>query len=218
MTPDQWARVKDLFDQAAELSPPERAQLLRSSGDAIVVAEVERLLVHHEKTHAAIDQPAGGGFGELLNAMAPTATMPLMNRVLAGRFRLIRPLGQGGMGEVFEAEDAELKQRVALKTIRPHLTAEPKIQQRFREEVALARRVNHPNVCRLFDLGRDGDTIFYTMELVGGETLSQRIRRGGALGWEEAAEVARQLAEGLAVAHELGIIHRDLKPANRTRP
>jgi len=142
--------------------------------------------------------------------------------VLAGRFRLVRPLGRGGMGEVFEAEDLELGERVALKTIRPDLAGEAISLQRFRREVQMARRVTHRNVCRIFDVfhhggdeaGEAGEVVFLTMELLEGEALDRRLVREGPLGLPDAFEIARQLASALDAAHEAGIIHRDLKSAN----
>lgn len=150
--------------------------------------------------------------------------------VLAGRFRLIRPLGRGGMGEVFEAEDLELRERVALKTIRSDLSGESLSLRRFRREVQMARRVTHPNVCRIFDVfrhtpessaggaagaeGAAGEVVFLTMELLDGETLDRRIARRGALPLPEALSIARQLAAALDAAHRAGVVHRDLKSAN----
>ncbi|HET8648064.1 MAG TPA: protein kinase [Vicinamibacteria bacterium] len=137
--------------------------------------------------------------------------------VLGGRFRVTRLLGEGGMGQVYEAEDLELGERVALKTIRAEIAGDARAMERFKREVHLARRVTHPNVCRLFDLGRHQgkgeDITFLTMELLAGETLADRLRRG-PLGAEEAGRLARQMAEALAAAHRAGIVHRDFKPGN----
>src|SRR5947207_10619904 len=93
--------------------------------------------------------------------------------LLGGRFRVVRRLGAGGMGEVFEAADLELGCSVAVKTIRAdRLERAARFLEQLREEVKVARRVTHPNVCRIFDVGRDGDRVFFTMELVDGETLA----------------------------------------------
>src|SRR5579864_2437974 len=112
---------------------------------------------------------------------------------LSGRYRLVRFLAQGGMGEVYEVEDLELRERVALKTVRPDVSADSLAVERFRREIQLARKVTHPNVCRIFDVShhrQPGDLgqpiIFLTMELLAGETLSERLRRGGPLPPEEA--------------------------------
>jgi len=147
------------------------------------------------------------------------------DEVLCGRFKVIRFIGKGGMGEVYEARDLELGVRVALKTIRPEISASPETLRRFKQEVQLARKVTHPNVCRIFDLehhripsgGADGagaEVAFLSMELLEGETLSERLRRHGRMSTTEALPLVRQMAEGLAAAHESGVIHRDLKPSN----
>ncbi len=140
---------------------------------------------------------------------------------LAGRYRVVRFLAQGGMGEVYEVEDLELREHVALKTVRPDVDADSLAVERFRREIQLARKVTHPNVCRIFDVShhrQPGDSgppiIFLTMELLAGETLSERLRRGGPLPPDEALPIARQICLGLEAAHQVGIIHRDLKPGN----
>jgi serine/threonine protein kinase/tetratricopeptide (TPR) repeat protein len=143
--------------------------------------------------------------------------------VLAGRFRIARFLAQGGMGEVYEAEDLELRTAVALKTIRLEIAGEEQAIERFRREILLARRVTHPNVCRIFDVfrhtwrsasGVDRELIFLSMELLRGETLAARLRREGRLSTAEALPIAVQMSAALAAAHTAGIVHRDFKSAN----
>ncbi|MFP5287936.1 MAG: protein kinase domain-containing protein, partial [Thermoanaerobaculia bacterium] len=133
---------------------------------------------------------------------------------IAGRYRVIRFLARGGMGEVYEVEDQELRERVALKTVRGDVSRDQLAIERFRREIQLARKVTHPNVCRIFDVSFHGGLIFLTMELLEGETLAQRLRRAGPMSTEEALPVARQIAWALHAAHQAGIIHRDLKPGN----
>ena len=123
------------------------------------------------------------------------------------------------MGEVFEAEDLELRSSVALKTIRADTAAQSGALERFKREVHLARRVTHPNVCRIFDLGvhvadSGGKTWFLTMELLGGPTLSEAIARGGRMRAADALPIVKQMAAGLSAAHGVGIVHRDFKSAN----
>jgi len=142
---------------------------------------------------------------------------------LADRYRIVSPLGKGGMGEVYRAEDLKLGQTVALKFLPRSLAKTEQALERFTREVRLARQVSHPNVCRVFDIGEISETTdtgktfthtFLTMEFVDGEDLASLIRRIGRLPPDKAVEIARQLCAGLAAAHEHGIIHRDLKPAN----
>ncbi|HEY2943204.1 MAG TPA: tetratricopeptide repeat protein [Vicinamibacteria bacterium] len=143
-------------------------------------------------------------------------------QVLAGRFRIVRFLAHGGMGEVYEAEDVEVRSPVALKTVRPEVAAEPQVIERFRRELLLSRRVTHPNVCRIFDVfhhrpepgAEDAPTIFLVMELLAGETLAARLRRQGRMSTEEALPIVVQMTAALAAAHRAGIVHRDFKSGN----
>ena len=138
--------------------------------------------------------------------------------LVAERYKVIRLIGEGGMGEVYEAEDLLLKERLALKTLRAPAADDETVVTRFKREIQLARKVTHPNVCRLFDVGIDrrGDreAAFLTMELLEGETLSAHVRQNGRMAPSEALPIAEQIASGLAAAHAVGIIHRDLKCAN----
>ncbi|MBV8863900.1 MAG: protein kinase [Acidobacteriaceae bacterium] len=139
--------------------------------------------------------------------------------MLAGRFVILRFLGRGGVGEVYEAEDRFLQgARVALKTILHERAAEPGAQKRLEREVLLARQITHPNVCPVYDLFYCSDTegcpCFLTMKLVEGETLEHRLRHLGRIPTEEAVLILRQIASALFAAHQAGVIHRDLKPGN----
>lgn len=144
--------------------------------------------------------------------------------LLLGRFRVVRLLGSGGMGEVYEAEDLELREQIAVKTIRLSHARDTSMLDRLRKEVQLGRRVSHPNVCRLFDVfrvtispttgGPPVDCAIVTMELLRGRTLADHIRDEGPMSLEEALPLARQIGEGLRAAHEAGVVHRDLKSAN----
>ncbi|HVP60054.1 MAG TPA: serine/threonine-protein kinase, partial [Myxococcaceae bacterium] len=138
--------------------------------------------------------------------------------VLVGRFQVTRFIAQGGMGAVYEASDSLLKTRVALKVIRG-ISADAGALERFRREVLLARRVSHPNVCRVYEL-YEGTTstgapiLFLTMELLEGESLGSRLARTGRLTTDEALPLVRQMCEGLAAAHAEGVVHRDFKSSN----
>ena len=130
--------------------------------------------------------------------------------LIAGRYRIVRWLGAGGMGRVYAATDTELGENVALKVLRDGLTDEA--IERFRREVRLTRRIQHRNVARMFDIGEHGGAKFLTMELVEGVPLTQLAST--PLSWRRLALVAAQLCEGLAAAHAAGVVHRDLKPDN----
>jgi len=138
----------------------------------------------------------------------------LPGRLVASRYRIIALLGKGGMGEVYRADDLTLGQAVALKFLPDEAAGDEGLLERFRNEVRIARRVSHPNVCRVYDVGDvDGQT-FFTMEYVDGEDLASLLRRIGRLPQDKALEIGRQLCAGLAAAHAKGVLHRDLKPAN----
>ncbi len=134
--------------------------------------------------------------------------------VLAGRYRIVAQLGQGGMGEVYRADDLKLAQPVALKFLPEALQHDHGRLQRFYGEISLARQITHPAVCRVHDLEELEGQAFLTMEYVDGEDLAGLLRRIGRLPHDKAVEIARQLCAGLAAAHEKGVLHRDLKPAN----
>ncbi len=157
----------------------------------------------------------GGSFDV---ASAPTVALPSLRlspgSVVAERYELLAPLGEGGMGAVFRVLDRELREEIALKVLRPEIAEEPGMLDRFRREVKLARRVTHPNVARTFDLGAHQGVRFLTMELVPGESVARRYGRGKRAPLPEALRIAAEVARGLGAAHGAGVIHRDLKPDN----
>ena len=137
--------------------------------------------------------------------------------VFANRYEIIKILGEGGMGAVYKARDVELEREVALKVIKPELSDNPEILQRFKQELILARQVTDRNIIRIFDLGESGGIKFITMEYVDGQNLHQLLKQKGKLEVAEAVDIMEQVAAGLAAAHREGIIHRDLKPGNIMR-
>ena len=134
--------------------------------------------------------------------------------LLAGRYRVERFLAAGGMGEVHEVVDELLGERVAVKLLREDLSSKRDAQERFTDEIRLARRVTHRNVCRVFDVGNDGPRVFFTMELHQGETLASYLRREGPLEVERAGPLVAQILEGVGAAHASDVVHADLKPSN----
>src|SRR5215510_6396177 len=133
--------------------------------------------------------------------------------VLAGRYRILGMLGQGGMGEVYRAHDLILNQTVALKFLAAAQYGESALA-RFRNEVRVARQVSHSNVCRVYDLGMVEGLHFLSMEYIDGEDLASLLRRIGRLPQDKAIEFTRKICAGLGAAHERGVLHRDLKPAH----
>lgn len=133
---------------------------------------------------------------------------------LGPRYEVRGTLGRGGMGVVYHAVDRETGEAVALKVLRPDVSGDAATIERFKEEVRLARRITHKNVCRIHDFNRSGDTAFISMELVGGESLRSVLRRFGSLSLRKGIEIAQQICAGLREAHAQGVVHRDLKPEN----
>jgi len=132
----------------------------------------------------------------------------------AGRYQIIEELGRGGMGKVYKAQDTEVKDKIALKLIRPEISSDKKTIERFQNELKLARKISHRNVCRMYDLGKSEGNYFITMEYVDGENLKGMIRMMGQLSSGKAVSVAKQVCKGLTEAHSKGVVHRDLKPSN----
>jgi tetratricopeptide (TPR) repeat protein/tRNA A-37 threonylcarbamoyl transferase component Bud32 len=132
----------------------------------------------------------------------------------AGRYQVIEELGKGGMGRVYKVLDEKIKEKVALKLLKPEISADGQAIERFSNELRLARKISHRHVCRMFDLGEDRGTHFITMEYVPGEDLKSILRMMGQMSPGKAVLIARQVCEGLAEAHRLGVVHRDLKPQN----
>ena len=144
-----------------------------------------------------------------------TTTDELIRGTLfAGRYEIIEELGAGGMGRVYRAFDKKLQEEIALKLIRPEIGADKRTIERFQNEIKIARKISHKNVCRMHDLHEEGKTVYLTMEYVRGEDLKSLIHRTKILSIGTALSIAHQIAEGLAEAHKLGIVHRDLKPGN----
>jgi serine/threonine-protein kinase len=134
--------------------------------------------------------------------------------LLAGRYRIVAPLGRGGMGEVYRAEDVKLGQAVALKFLRGAVEEDPALLERLLAEVRVGREISHPNVCRLYDVVEVDGRHFIAMEYVDGENLASLLSRIGRLPSDKTLELARDLCAGLAAMHDKGVVHRDLKPAN----
>jgi len=200
--PRHWLRAKEIFSEALDTPPSGRADLVRerAAGDSGLVREVQELLDLHGEPDLAIDTLS-------------TREQFREGRLLAGRYRIERRLGGGGMGEVFESVDLVGGGQVAVKTIRPLWGEAGQAEERFLREVRMARRIEHRNVCRVFDLLEHEGQRFCVMELLRGETLAKRIE-AGPMSPAEALPVVRDLCAGLAAAHQAGVVHRDLKPSN----
>ena len=213
--PADWTRVRTLFHHALALPSEERAAYLKhQTEDDEVRREVESLLATHREAEgflsAAPDRAFVGADGTPAILRFPAGTR-------LGAFEIVGPLGKGGMGEVYRARDTRLDRDVAIKVLSSDLAADPHGRDRFQREARAISRLSHPHICTLHDVGvatvEGGDAPFLVMELLDGETLADRLRRG-PLPMGQAVQMARQILDALAAAHATGIVHRDLKPAN----
>jgi serine/threonine-protein kinase len=134
--------------------------------------------------------------------------------IFLDRYRIVGLVGRGGMGEVYRADDLKLGQPVALKFLPRGLASDPVRRERLFAQVRIARQLAHPNICRVYDIAEFEGQHFLSMEYIDGEDLAPLIKRIGYLSNEKGLEIARQLAAGMAAAHDRGVLHRDLKPAN----
>src|SRR5512139_2117371 len=139
--------------------------------------------------------------------------MPLTPGTRRGPYETVASIGAGGLGEVYRARDTRLGRDVAIKVLPPHLSATPEVRARFEREAQTISKLNHPHICVLHDVGREGDTDYLVMELVEGEPLSQRLLKG-PLPTADVLRLGAQIADALDRAHRAGVIHRDLKPGN----
>ena len=234
MTKDEaarYARLRELFLGARELEEHAREAYVRAAAgkDAELASDVLRLLASDGAAGEFLERPAleGGVPGTAASLTRepgePAGRDPSTRRggtrkdeeyppgrVLVGRYRVVTRIGEGGMGEVYLADDLTLEEPVAIKFL-PRFSGS---LTRLRHEVRLARSVSHPNVARVHDIGEVDGRHFLTMEYVDGEDLGSLLRQIGRLPREKALDISRQICEGLSAAHEHGILHRDLKPSN----
>ncbi len=198
MTPERWQRIEELFHAALARGPESRQAYLDGAcgQDADLRREVESLLAQGEKAENFLES----------RPLEATATILLGKQL--GPYRIVSPLGVGGMGEVYRAHDSKLGRDVAIKTLPEAFASDPERLARFRREARTLASLNHPNIAAIYGLEESDGATCLILELVEGETLS------GPLPVEKALDYARQISEALEAAHEKGIVHRDLKPAN----
>lgn len=210
----EWERLWEVFHQAREISPSSRSAFLDEfSFDAGFRRQLDELLTADDHSDGLFETAVAQELQQLEDLVPEPFVIPT-NEILAGRFRIIRLIGRGGMGTVYEALDQELNIPVALKMMREDLSLDHSARERFHREINLARQITHPNACRIFDLFHHAETLFLTMELLPGETLQEKIRRDGPLPQSSAISVVLQITDALSAIHQMGIVHRDLKSSN----
>ncbi len=215
MTPEQLQLALELFEEACDLSPHERVALLdsRCNGDAAVRARVEAMLRDDEAPSGVLSSDARGVGAEFLAAeIASEHSHPEQ----IGRYRVVREVGRGGMGVVYEAEQDNPRRRVALKVIRDGFTSR-QLVRRFEQEAHILGQLEHPGIARVYDAGSahigNSEWPYYAMEYIDGPPVHMFVHEQ-RLSTREILELVARICDAVQHAHQRAIIHRDLKPAN----
>lgn len=211
MSAEEWEEIKRIFEAALNVPEEERPAFVNdlTEADTCLRQTVLELL----RAHAEAETTGG------LRSHALAAAVFSEGQLVADRFRILRLLGRGGMGEVYEAFDEKLRQKIALKTLRPEFLGDNDARSRFEREIRVSRQLTYDGLCRVFDLfeHRDDDgraVPCVTMQMLEGETLQKHLEKERPLSLEKALPLIRQIASALDFLHQRGIIHRDLKPSN----
>src|SRR5207249_954497 len=214
MTPQEWERVKQIFDLALAEPPADRARFLQSQcgEDSDIRSEVERLLREHERASGFLELPSHGSGRFALSGSEISGEAPLAGQTLS-HYEIQAKLGEGGMGIVYRAFDTQLLRPVAVKVLSPSALADPESNRRFLREARAASGLNHPHIAHVYEIGEAGSVRFIVMEHIEGRTLAAMIREA-PLDFARVLDFALQAADAMAEAHEHGIIHRDVKPSN----
>ncbi len=211
--PPNWESIGPQLDRLLEADPAQRAQLLAeiTGEDTERGHALEQLLAECERDMPLLDGPASERLADLARDDDSLGYEP--PTMLGGRYRIGHELGQGGMARVFSAEDMRHGRPVAVKVIRPELSASLG-RGRFLREIGMVARLRHPNIMPLFDSGDDDGVLYYVMPLEVGASLKARLSSGTPLPVAEGLSILRDVARAIAHAHSEGVVHRDIKPAN----
>ena len=215
MTPERYYQVNQLFHEALELAGEDRADFLTKAcgGDESLRLAVERMLVAREKAGSFLNEPA---FYSGSNPLIEKHSDSLIGSVI-GHYEILSKLGEGGMGEVFLAQDDRLGRLIALKLLPAEFTSNRDRLRRFEQEARAASALNHPNIITIHEIGRTKiescDLHYIAQEFIEGQTLRRRIEHG-SLSTLDALDISIQAANALQVAHAANIVHRDIKPEN----
>ena len=206
MTSPDWTRVEELFHGALERAPAEREAFLAEAcgGDEALRREVLSLLAEERSAEHLMAQPASSD---------ATQRVAVVRGTRLGPYEVTDLVGAGGMGEVYRARDTRLGRDVAVKVLPEHVAHDREALARLDREARAVAALSHPHIAALFDIGETDGTHYLVMELLEGETLADRLRRG-ALPEKDALRIGAEIAEALAAAHAHGIVHRDVKPGN----
>ncbi len=209
MAIEYWEKVNDLFHSALQLEPSAREAFFDQAcaGDQQMREEVESLLIAHDKEGSFIDSPAYEAAAGILAGQEYEAGDTITH------YEILSLLGKGGMGEVYLAQDTNLKRSVALKVLPLVSAHDEHAQKRLLREAQTAATLDHPNICAIYEVGEENARGYIAMQYVEGETLDARMKRGH-LSANDALGIASQVADALAEAHRRNLVHRDIKPSN----
>ncbi|HET9942509.1 MAG TPA: protein kinase [Terriglobia bacterium] len=217
MKPARFNQIESLYHQALEIDETQRAAFLHEAcgSDHDLRRNLEELLAEGPKAESFLEKAA---LREIAHEFAEAAGSPSSSWTgrRVGNYQFLSLLGIGGMGEVYQAHDTKLKRDVAIKILPGEASLDSDRVDRFQREAQVLASVNHPNIAAIYDLEEAAGSFFLVLELVEGETLAERLK-GGPIPLDEGLQIAVQILDALAAAHERGIIHRDLKPANIKR-
>jgi eukaryotic-like serine/threonine-protein kinase len=204
-----WENLKKIFEAAIALPPAERADYLNRvcDGDDSLRQAVDSLIKSHEESANFVDRPAYQAAAEML-----LDSQQLTPGALVEHYRVVSKIGEGGMGQVYLAEDTKLNRKVSLKFLSSAFTDDRERLRRFEQEARAASALNHPNILTIHEIGAADGHRFIATEFIEGQTLRERLRSG--IDTDDALDVAIQIASALVAAHRVNIVHRDIKPEN----
>jgi serine/threonine protein kinase/Tol biopolymer transport system component len=212
MAHENWQQVKEIFAEALRQTPEARSEFLDSAcrDDKKLRREIESLLSSFDSAESFMESPAVGGYA---NDKVLTESRKFDKGQILGHYEIIRQIGKGGMGDVYLAQDTKLDRRVALKILHENLMWQSQAKQRLLREARAVAKLDHPNICAIYEISESDDCSFIVMQYVSGETLADILLKE-RLSAETSCNLALQIAAALEEAHSHNIIHRDIKPAN----
>jgi serine/threonine protein kinase/tetratricopeptide (TPR) repeat protein len=215
MKPERWRVIEDLYHSASDLPDDQRNAFLHQAcrEDQSLFHELESLLKYGSTPQSVLDTPAIAVMAKAIAADESESPAPLLEGKTISHYRILEPIGRGGMGVVYKAEDLKLRRLVALKLLPQFLAADPQALHRFEREAQAASALNHPNICTVHEIDEAEGLHFIAIELLEGETLKERIARG-PLEVPEILRIVIEICDATEAAHSVGIIHRDIKPSN----